>query len=466
MTAPRTTISAFSTANPLYAGAVVSVYTVDANSEKTSTLATLYAGPVTTTLLANPQTLDGQGKWLLPPYIDVPVIITVTRSGTAVNHDTGVIGSSLADDAATLAQNAANLALVAWESVKALANKAKQSAVAAAAAAGGIKVSGDDTTAGDLETKLLAGDGIALSTQNGGGNETRTAAVDLATDPGLEFSGGDLRAKIKASSGLTRDSDGLWVTTAFQALCRGYIDGLTLSNNSADSYQHDIDVAAGICRDDTNAAWISLSSSITKLGDATFSAGSGNGGFESGQALPTNGTVFAFAIAEAAGTNPDVLLSDQLSPTLPGSYVYKRLIGAFTTDGSANIVRFHQTGDVFKLDTQAASSGDGVLGDLNAHDITLPCPKGVTVQAIIAAALSDGTASASVALITEKRQADQAPAGDLVSLQSGLTTAAQRWIEKTLETDTSGIIRGRASTATANLQVNLVGWIFQRGKNA
>lgn len=48
-----------------------------------------------------------------------------------------------------------------------------------------IKISDNDTTAGDLEAKLLAGTGLVLSTQNDGGNETRTVAVDgadVATD--------------------------------------------------------------------------------------------------------------------------------------------------------------------------------------------------------------------------------------------------------------------------------------------
>jgi hypothetical protein len=39
-------------------------------------------------------------------------------------------------------------------------------------------VSADDTTPSNLETKLLAGTGLAATTQNGGGNETRTLALD------------------------------------------------------------------------------------------------------------------------------------------------------------------------------------------------------------------------------------------------------------------------------------------------
>lgn len=44
----------------------------------------------------------------------------------------------------------------------------------------GISVSGDDTTPGTAEAKLIAGTAISMTTQNGGGNETRTVSVDLA----------------------------------------------------------------------------------------------------------------------------------------------------------------------------------------------------------------------------------------------------------------------------------------------
>lgn len=72
---------------------------------------------------------------------------------------------------------------------------------------GVIKVSGDDTTPGFLEGKLLGGDGIAMSTANGGANETRTVAVDLATDPGLEINSAKLR--VKAGTGIVRNSSGV-----------------------------------------------------------------------------------------------------------------------------------------------------------------------------------------------------------------------------------------------------------------
>ena len=98
-----------------------------------------------------------------------------------------------------------------------------------AAGGGLLKVSAADTTAGYLEGKLLAGDGLSASTQNGGGNETRTLAVgltasgglelagtpktlgiDLDSNPGLQLGSGGLSVKLPSSTpGLARDADGL-----------------------------------------------------------------------------------------------------------------------------------------------------------------------------------------------------------------------------------------------------------------
>lgn len=90
------------------------------------------------------------------------------------------------DPAALIAQlrtDAAN-ATTSASSAVASANAAAASATAAQAASGGVKVSGNDTTHGDLEAKLLAGTGVLLSTQNDGASETRTVAVDVGTSAG------------------------------------------------------------------------------------------------------------------------------------------------------------------------------------------------------------------------------------------------------------------------------------------
>lgn len=88
----RKLLSDFSLNNNLYATATVSVFTVDPTTlMPTQTLAPLYSDPVFATTIANPQILDGQGKWIQPVFVDQPVIMQIGNT-TAANHTTGIEG--------------------------------------------------------------------------------------------------------------------------------------------------------------------------------------------------------------------------------------------------------------------------------------------------------------------------------------------------------------------------------------
>lgn len=86
----RSAISDFQLANPLYAGAVVSFWTVDVNGVKTATLANLFAGPTGATQVPNPQILDAEGKFPVAVYHSVPVIAEV-ESDSSDTVETGII---------------------------------------------------------------------------------------------------------------------------------------------------------------------------------------------------------------------------------------------------------------------------------------------------------------------------------------------------------------------------------------
>lgn len=126
MTTQRTLIPDFNAANPLYAGAVVTAYGITAGGAKdTANIVTCYAGITGADLVANPQTLDSEGKWIAPPYADEPVILTVSGPHVA-GHDTGAIRPSLdssdVDQAQLHASRTAGSAAMAQES----ARKARQ----------------------------------------------------------------------------------------------------------------------------------------------------------------------------------------------------------------------------------------------------------------------------------------------------------------------------------------------------
>lgn len=89
-----------------------------------------------------------------------------------------------------------------------------------------FKISSNDTTQDYAVNKITGGDGITVTETNDGGNETLDIDIELATNPGLEISGGKLQAKVKANSGLTLDSNGLSIATQTSA---GYV----LTDNGA-----------------------------------------------------------------------------------------------------------------------------------------------------------------------------------------------------------------------------------------
>jgi len=99
MSQQRTAIRDFALANPIYANAVVTAYTVDDNGLKTNTKADLFAAISGSTELANPQTLDSYGKFKQPVYVEETVILTVTGLRNTPDHDTGnILGGVLFKD--------------------------------------------------------------------------------------------------------------------------------------------------------------------------------------------------------------------------------------------------------------------------------------------------------------------------------------------------------------------------------
>tara|TARA_Y100000310_G_C20649946_1_gene798803 strand:+ start:1252 stop:1575 length:324 start_codon:yes stop_codon:yes gene_type:complete len=92
----RSSIQDFSLNNSLYSLATVNLYQVSAAGAKLGTLATIYSDRTGASTLANPQTLDSDGKWAAPVYAEEDVIMTV--SGVRFDtHDTGIVRAPFGD---------------------------------------------------------------------------------------------------------------------------------------------------------------------------------------------------------------------------------------------------------------------------------------------------------------------------------------------------------------------------------
>ena len=127
---------------------------------------------------------------------------------------------------------------------------------------------------------------------------------------------------------------------------RGYLWGLTLSNNAGDA-TNSIDIATGAAASDgATPALMSLASSLVKVGNVAWAVGSGNGWLDTG--VIADGWYYAYLIARSDTGVVDSLISlSATSPTMPGSYDRKRRIGAIRRTSGAWLA-FIQDGDFFE----------------------------------------------------------------------------------------------------------------------
>lgn len=115
-----------------------------------------------------------------------------------------------------------------------------------------------------------------------------------------------------------------------------YIFGLNLARTDDEN----ITIASGQCRDQSNVVDMAVSSALT-----VDILGSGAGGLDTGSVAAS--TFYAvYLLGDSTRFNDPVgILSTSFSaPTLPDGYDVYRRIGAILTDGSSDILEFHQYG--------------------------------------------------------------------------------------------------------------------------
>lgn len=202
-------------------------------------------------------------------------------------------------------------------------------------------------------------------------------------------------------------SDGTNVLRAIEngPYFRGHINGLEVANNSTDP-DHDIDVSTGVATVDGGAGdyrLVELPAAFTKLLDATFAEGDGNGGMASGESLPANGTVHIWLIAKEDGTT-DVFANDNatsgLTPTLPSGFTRSRRIASRTTDGSNNLRVVNQSGDWVEYEAPVT---DLAIGSSNnsSQAVSFSCPEGI--DALVADIGPEARSSSTAARSSEGR---------------------------------------------------------------
>ncbi|UXS23110.1 hypothetical protein [Agrobacterium tumefaciens] len=243
---------------------------------------------------------------------------------------------------------------------------------------------------------------------------------------------------------------------------KGYLRGLTLSNNVADP-TNDIDFAAGVCASDSAAAGIMQHAAGTAQLDVAY--GSGNGGrFD---AAISDGTWHCFVISD--GNTVSRGFSKSLDPTTqpnyPAGFTRYRRVGSPAIRVAGVLKPFSQNGNEVLWKTAVGDVVDSSPGTA-AKTRTLTVPIGIPVDAKIRV-LSVGVNQNFRAVVSSLDQNDEAvgPNANAGGVASGGSNG-QVAGSMTVRTNASGQIRSRGESASGcELYITTEGYIDRRGQN-
>lgn len=224
---------------------------------------------------------------------------------------------------------------------------------------------------------------------------------------------------------------------------RSYLAGAFLSNNSV-TPNTKFDVSAGQVTDDTVSA-------IITFGAGTIDCATvGANGLDAG-ALANNTWYHVYVISKAGGVPAALLASTSASsPAMPATYLWKRRIGSFKTNSSAQIIAFTQVNDVFFWNV-AVLDMSAVNINTTSSLRTLTVPLGVKTRPLFRYISSVGNI-----IISSADEPDTSTFLPSISVNFGNDADSYY-------TNTSSQLRIRTS-GNANITLWTRGWIDDRGK--
>lgn len=239
---------------------------------------------------------------------------------------------------------------------------------------------------------------------------------------------------------------------------------ITISNNVSDA-NNDIDFSAGNFIFSDYSGQASLSA-LTKRLDASWSAGTNQGGLFTGS--KANSTWYhCFAIYNPTSGVVDCGFDTSITAAnIPSGYTKYKRIGSIRTNGSGNIIKFFQIGKKFIWDILIEDLS-AVANTSSASLRTITTPLGVKVYALIYVYFEEGNGSGSnYGLVTDPDQTDSTPTGatDGSGLNNlyGFNNGSFRYpsaYEMEVCTNQSSQIRTRSSKSTGNISVKTLGWV-------
>lgn len=229
-----------------------------------------------------------------------------------------------------------------------------------------------------------------------------------------------------------------------------FIQGLTYANNAGDA-TNDLDIAAGSCRDATDAMDIVLASALTKQSDVAWAVGTAAGGLDTGAV--GNSDYYIWLIKRSDTGVVDALFSlSSTAPTMPANYNFKRLIGWFKRVGGT-IVAF-TTYEIagggiqfaWKTITQEVSLANTLTTSRRTDAVKVPL--NFATLADLCVGIGDGT-TLCVARIMCPDETDAAVSGLNANITSP-SVGINNYQQMSVMTSSAGLIAARANLATVD----------------
>jgi hypothetical protein len=280
---------------------------------------------------------------------------------------------------------------------------------------------------------------------------TKTDAVDT-------FAAADINQlmeniRVISGNGTSAPSSTIEDLTSLSSTPTRIIPGqLTLSYSNTTTFG----IAAGSVSDTTGGYTLELSTAWTKT-TAAWAAATGNGSLDTGS-VGASKTYHVFLIRKDSDGSTDILISlSATAPTMPAGYTYKRRIGCFRTDGSNNILKFYQNGNIFHFDAPIEDRSESTLANTDRIAVTVSAPEGTF--GIFNVGIRCNTSGANHYIIAQAtRETDSAVSASNCTHRVYNDMSIVH-IEMAIYVDTSRQIAIRGDSTTISCRIATFGWI-------
>lgn len=252
-----------------------------------------------------------------------------------------------------------------------------------------------------------------------------------------------------------------------------WLSGCTISNGT--DADHDIDIAAGVCVDSTDAVKLTLGFTLPKQIDVSWAEDSDSGvtpsgGFPTGISLSPSTKYHVFVIRKTsdgsvdAGFDTSITAANLLADAT--DYSEYRRIGSVQTDASSNILAFVQTGNEFTYADPILDVDTTSLGTSSAsYTLSVPAIAGTVAKMNVVASRASNEAQVYVRDLNANDEAASGAVGPLFTVFSHSTSGVKGGQLMQIPVNGSAQIAARSTGASTTFRVATLGWIDKLGRD-